>query len=586
MKMMTILSDIDTRITEVINGQIKNPILKRVICEEIICSNNLKNIFKEYFTNVVLIGNDGDILNHLANLLDDLTDNVSNIIKKELIQSFIDLTSDEQIFLIINLSDSTKKIFSSLQNDPTIYQILKHLLSSLSLGNLNHEYFIKFISSCDILNKNIAIQIIEDIINNNIIEIINNDKILGYLLKYFIDNFKLMNYNISQKYNELFLLKLDTIKLKINDMKLDTMDLAFEIYKLGCLICDNEIPYIFSPLDLTNKILFNDSQLEYIVKSIHTCLINNNMNQSQKILAVIYYLNDNNFKKFIEYYNDWLVIRIRTLKLDIISQEYSLWNINKEYSQITKKNIFNNYKRIINNIKFSNIINEDLSKIKFINESSNTFTKLNNVNVKLVLSVVSEHVEHHDNIKLYINNISKYIDKRTELQTIVHDTKLSKITISTNNGTIKCPLIMGSILFYLNDGNKTIKELSELMKIKESDIEERIKILMFYNVVISLPDNQYKYIEPYGTVDCEDALPASSKPTEIKYVKFTDIIMTIESRIMKEVKSKKRNKIELEQSIQEFLGSEYSRTIYYNQLESLKKRFYIEEKGDYIEYIV
>ncbi len=583
---MTILSDIDTRITEVINGQIKNPILKRVICEEIICSNNLKNIFKEYFTNVVLIGNDGDILNHLANLLDDLTDNVSNIIKKELIQSFIDLTSDEQIFLIINLSDSTKKIFSSLQNDPTIYQILKHLLSSLSLGNLNHEYFIKFISSCDILNKNIAIQIIEDIINNNIIEIINNDKILGYLLKYFIDNFKLMNYNISQKYNELFLLKLDTIKLKINDMKLDTMDLAFEIYKLGCLICDNEIPYIFSPLDLTNKILFNDSQLEYIVKSIHTCLINNNMNQSQKILAVIYYLNDNNFKKFIEYYNDWLVIRIRTLKLDIISQEYSLWNINKEYSQITKKNIFNNYKRIINNIKFSNIINEDLSKIKFINESSNTFTKLNNVNVKLVLSVVSEHVEHHDNIKLYINNISKYIDKRTELQTIVHDTKLSKITISTNNGTIKCPLIMGSILFYLNDGNKTIKELSELMKIKESDIEERIKILMFYNVVISLPDNQYKYIEPYGTVDCEDALPASSKPTEIKYVKFTDIIMTIESRIMKEVKSKKRNKIELEQSIQEFLGSEYSRTIYYNQLESLKKRFYIEEKGDYIEYIV
>jgi hypothetical protein len=224
--------------------------------------------------------------------------------------------------------------------------------------------------------------------------------------------------------------------------------------------------------------------------------------------------------------------------------------------------------------------------IKFTNESSNTFTKLNNVTVKLVLSVVSEPVEHHDKIKLYINNISKYIDKRTELQTIVHDTKLSKITISTSNGTIKCPLIMGSIMFYLNDGNKTIKELSDLMKIKESEIEERIKILMFYNVVISLPDNHYKYIEPYGTVDCEDALPASSKLSDIKYVKFTDIIMTVESRIMKEVKSKKRNKMELEQSIQEFLGTEYSRSIYYNQLESLKKRFYIEEKGDYIEYIV
>jgi protein involved in polysaccharide export with SLBB domain len=138
----------------------------------------------------------------------------------------------------------------------------------------------------------------------------------------------------------------------------------------------------------------------------------------------------------------------------------------------------------------------------------------------------------------------------------------------------------------ISRAGKTIKELSKLMKIKESEIEERIKILMFYNIVISLPDNYYKYIEPYGTVDCEDALPVSSKSSEIKYVKFTDIIMTVESRIMKEVKSRKRNKMELEQSIQEFLGSEYSRSIYYNQLESLKKRFYIEEKGDYIEYII
>ncbi len=586
---MSILPDLDTKVTEIINGQITNPILKRVISEDIIYCDNLKNILKEYFTNVVLVGNDGDILNHLAIMLDDLTDNVSNIIKKELIQSFIDLTSDEQIFLIISLSDSTKKIFSALQDDPTICKILIHLLSSLSIGNLNHEYFIKFISSCDIINKSISIQIIEDTINNNIIEIINNDKILGYLLKYYNDNISIMNYNLSQKYNELFLLKLDTVKLKLNDMKLDTMDLAYEIYKLGCIICDNNIPYItqlYYTFDLTNKITFSDIQLEYIVKSIHTCLINNNINQSQKILAIIYYLNNDNFKKFIEYYNDWLIIRLKTSIDDILSQEYSIWNINKQYSEITKKNIFNNYKRIINNIRYSNIINNDLSIIKFKDESSNTLTKLNNVNVKLVISVVSQPVEHHNNIKLYINNISKYINKRTELQTIVHDTNLSKITISTNHGTIKCPLIMGSILFHLNDSNKTIKELSELMKIKESDVEERIKILMFYNIVISLPDNYYKYIEIHDTIDCEDALPVSSKPAEIKYVKFTDIIMTVESRIMKEVKSRKRNKIELEQSIQEFLGSEYNRSIYYNQLESLKKRFYIEEKDDYIEYIV
>jgi len=587
---MSILPNIDSSVSDIINGQIINPILRKVVCEEIIHSNNLRTILKEYFTNVVLIGNDGDILNHLANLLDDLTENTSNIVKKELIHSFINLTSDEQIFLIINLSDSTKKIFSVLQDDPTIYQILKHLLSSISIGNISNEYFLKFLSSCDILNKQISIQIIEDIINNNIIEIINNDKILGYLLKYYYDNSPMLNYNISSKYNELFLLKLDTIKLKINDFKLDNMDFAFEIYKLGCIICDNNIFYnnnkLVHLLQLSNKIEFSDIQLEYIVKSIHTCLINKNEDQAKRILAIIYYLNNDNFKKFIEYYNDRLLIRIDTTNIDILAQEYLIWNINQEYKNITKNNIFINYHRIINNIKYSNIINNDLSRIQFIDETNNSLTKLDNVKIKLVLNIISESINHHSTIQLYINNISKYIAKRTTIQKIVHDNKLSKITLSTDNGIICCPLIIGSILLYLNDGNKTIKEISELMKLKESEIEDRIKVLIFYNIVIPISDNQYKYVEPFGNIDCEDSIPEISKSVDIEYIKFTDIIMTIDSKIMKEVKSGKKLKMELERIVQEFLGSAYSRTIYYNQIESLKKRYYIEENGDYIEYIV
>lgn len=46
---MSILENIDVSIDSYLNGSIKNPLLKKVIEEEITSSNNLKKIFKTFF---------------------------------------------------------------------------------------------------------------------------------------------------------------------------------------------------------------------------------------------------------------------------------------------------------------------------------------------------------------------------------------------------------------------------------------------------------------------------------------------------------------------------------------------------------
>jgi len=74
--------------------------------------------------------------------------------------------------------------------------------------------------------------------------------------------------------------------------------------------------------------------------------------------------------------------------------------------------------------------------------------------------------------------------------------------------------------------------------------------------------------------------------SDIKVSRFTDIELTIDSQIMKVVKANKINKMELERKIQEYLGDEYIRAIYYKQLESLKSRMFIEEKDDTISFIL
>jgi hypothetical protein len=74
--------------------------------------------------------------------------------------------------------------------------------------------------------------------------------------------------------------------------------------------------------------------------------------------------------------------------------------------------------------------------------------------------------------------------------------------------------------------------------------------------------------------------------SELIIGKFTDIIMTMDSRIVKEVKPSKMNIMELERRVQEFMGDSYVRSIFYQRLESLKNRFFIEEKDSIIGYLV
>jgi len=155
---------------------------------------------------------------------------------------------------------------------------------------------------------------------------------------------------------------------------------------------------------------------------------------------------------------------------------------------------------------------------------------------------------------------------------------------------------MGSILLHLNDGDKTITELKELLNIKQTILEEELvqylQILQMNNVVVYyLKDGStyYKYVEPYGNVVCDDLLNTSTTDSKMvtKIGNFTDIVITMDSRIMKETKQVKQIHIlELERKIQEFIGDEYSRSIFYQRLECLKSRYYIEDDNSIIKYIV
>jgi hypothetical protein len=583
--MTSILSPIDKYIVDIIDGNISNPILKRVIYEEIITSNSLKDIFKQYLSNIVLkTDSGGDTLLNISLLLENLDANTKLIVNKEITQAFIELSYDEQLYLILNLNDSSKKIFRILSDDTTISQILKHLLSSISISTLNETYVIKFIESCSIINKTISDEIVINMISNHNLDMINNDKLLAVILRYYINSYDkllaIQNFSeCKKKIDELFIIKFDTIQIKINKLNFDTMDIAYEMYKLGNFIEDTKLKSV----DFTSyclKLKLSDEQVEYIAKSVHTCIINKNLTQAKKILSVVFVID--NLDIMVNNYVKWLLMRINMNKHSyqtILDQESELWNINND-DYMMHLSIFNTYHRIINDLKYSILINDDLHKNQF---EYSTGILTDTVNIKLIMNSVPDKVTHHPDINNYINIISQYINHRTKLQHIIHDSVQSKIKIKTKYGCIKCPLIMGSILLHLNDGKKTLLDLVNLLNISEGEIERRLKILMFYNAVICI-NSEYECVELYGYVRCDDSLPEKTS-NDNKDVLFTDVLMTIESRIIKTVKTKNVHKIELERNIQEFMGTSFCRNIYYNQLDSLKKRYYIEEKDDILQYI-
>jgi DNA-binding transcriptional regulator GbsR (MarR family) len=214
---------------------------------------------------------------------------------------------------------------------------------------------------------------------------------------------------------------------------------------------------------------------------------------------------------------------------------------------------------------------------------------MSDTNVKLVIHNENsqfDSIVHHKQIQQYIDGLDKYIKVISSLQNIYHDMEKSKIKIKTPMGSITCSLIFGSILFNLNDKDMTIMELSNILKINVDEVTKRIKSLIKYNVVIK-NTSSYKYTPPYGDVECE-LLNDNDEDNyrEIVTERFTDILMTIESRIIKEVKPNKMNIMELERRIQEFLGESFVRNIFYDRLESLKKRYYVKDVDSIIEYVV
>lgn len=115
--MLSILPSINKSVKDLLNDQINNPILKRVIYEDIIYSGDLKNIFKEYFSNLVLI-NPEHIENNIKNvvtLLDNVKEDVKPYVNKQLTLGFVNLSPDEQLHLILNMTESFKKYLLKYQ---------------------------------------------------------------------------------------------------------------------------------------------------------------------------------------------------------------------------------------------------------------------------------------------------------------------------------------------------------------------------------------------------------------------------------------------------------------------------------------
>lgn len=579
---MSILVDVDTQVNNYLYGNIHNPLLKKVIEEEITFSNNLGVIFKKYFNDVVESANYNEKLNNLSNLIKNVSGDTRNILKNLICNTFIELSSDQHIFLITSIDDNIKNIFELLADDPSIVEILKYIVSGLTISINKEEYVVKCIDACSLINKNISTTVIVEYINNNGADLITNDKLLTYFVKYVSNsNSNNIPFDTCNNFMTLLQIKLSSIKDQLDKLSLTDMNFAFEIYKLGKIVIDSGI--IYREFNI-NKLELKDEQLEYIVKSIHTCILNNNINQAQTILAIIYYLPHVSINKFIEYYNKSLLLRINNP--DILSIEYNLWNINNQYNKILNHSTYISYNQIINNIKYSNIINSDLTKIKVSN------LIMNLLKVKLVNQNQNKQYEsiiHHKQIQQYIDGLDKYFKIKSSLQNISHDMENSKIKIRTPMGYINCSLIFGSILLYLNDKEMTIAELSNQLKINEDEVAKRVKSLIKYNIVLKNND-LYKYSPPYGNIDCEllnitDDIDCD-KNTNNFTERFTDIIMTTQSRIIKEVKPNKMNKMELERRIQEFLGDSYVKNIFYDCLESLKKRYYVKESESIIEYVV
>jgi len=581
---MSIFEDniLTTKINNYLNGELENPLLKKVIEEEFIYSSNIEEIIKNYLSDIIKSDKYTDKINYLNTLIKNVSKDNFNFLRDTICNSFVGLNPDEQIYFIINTDDNNKNIFEIMNNDNKTQNTFKNLITGLSLG-IGDKYITKCIDACNVINKSISDSIVKEYLSANCIDITCNNQLLAYFIKYLLEN----PHIYCSELEPLLKVKFESINNVLNNLLLNNMDFAYEIYNIGKLIIDSCINFK-NRYNYFSTINFSDEQLEYIIKAIHTCIINNNIPQAKTILAIVYLIDLSQLDKFMGFYNKFLQVRIKSTSSEaLLSNEYELWNINNNYNKITSESFLSEYKQIINNIRYSIIINNDMGKIKIKNSS----IEMNKINIKLENEINSnfQDMKHHPNIQEYINNLNKYFDVRTPLQYITHSMEKSKIKFQTNMGSITCSLVMGSILLYIKDTPLSITELVEKTNINEDNIRNKLDILCMNDIVICMEDGvQYKYIEPFGDVDCFDNFSNFKAKTEKQIVinRFTDIIMTIESRIIKEIKPNKMNIMELERRVQEYVGESYIRSIFYQRIESLKKRYLIEEKDSIIEYSV
>ena len=128
--MLTILENIDSYINDYLDGRIENPLLKKVIIDEIAISNNLIEIIRKYLLNIVITGNITklNIIIEIINILQ--LKPVKELFSKAIRKAFVLLSHEEQIFLILNINDINNIFFKSLNRTKEIRVLCNNLLKS------------------------------------------------------------------------------------------------------------------------------------------------------------------------------------------------------------------------------------------------------------------------------------------------------------------------------------------------------------------------------------------------------------------------------------------------------------------------
>ena len=495
---------IENNVKELLLKLNKTDIIKYIINDLInICNrfNDIEKKFNVIFLQIFFQNIDTDILKKIVKTII----HKNNKYNLELINTIINLNSiiEDKKFLDPLINEFNNLTIQKIQNYNLIDSYKIFLNNNTICNNM-------FYTNLDCIN----------IIICNHIEYIkkNETSYLDTNILFLINSFDNIYYNMYDQYNlyvydnkkkelinviENYLLNLHK---NVTDYNLYNKNLLKNIiYHLDYIHQTKQLQKIINfPLIIKtniNNIIHNDDILKYFMSGISDIIkygLNNVtififmsedkiLNIYNIIFNVISYLKFiNNIDIVLQYYYEYLKIRIKYYLIDCISSSYSnIYDVeNKliEYLELinySKLRVYNDIYNCINDYKTTiDLINNNATNCTFI---VNTQSKANKYNINIPSDLnLSADVD-------YLNKIYKekynFNNRKLEL-----DVERSDITLKVNNITISGELIPMSILYcygYNTDIEKIIDKVKDMFNNENEEfMNYNLNILKYNNLLI------------------------------------------------------------------------------------------------------